>query len=413
MKAQQDPIAPPQESDPPRKRVGLVDDDPVMLSALRDLIASTPDLELAGTASDARGARLLAEDSPLDVILMDVRMPGGGQRATMDVLKTSPSTKVVAFTAQEDRETVLEMVRAGAVGYVGKGSSSDAILDAIRRAAAGKTALSPEASRGVMEELASRLREQHADERERTQRLERIEALLTQPERLQIALQAIVDLRTEQVVGMEALSRFEGPPDRPPNEWFDEAWRMGLGPELELLALANALELMPHLPAGAYLSLNLSPAVAIDRRVPGMLQGTPPDRIVIEVTEHTRIADYEEFSRALRGLRSAGLRIAEDDAGAGYAGLRDILQLAPDIIKLDTELTRGIETDRPRRALATAMISFAREIGSTIVAEGIETQRELDALKVLGVQYGQGFYLGRPTVMRLAGSEVISTSGPR
>jgi EAL domain-containing protein (putative c-di-GMP-specific phosphodiesterase class I)/CheY-like chemotaxis protein len=380
-------------------RIGLVDDDPAMLAALREMVESEPDLELAGTASDAQGACELAERSAPEVILMDVRMPGGGgPRATTDVLKTKPATKIVAFTAQEDRETVLEMVRAGAVGYVGKGSSSEAILDAIRRAAAGKSALSPEASKGVMEELASRLRVQDVEDRDRVERLERIESILRQPERLQIALQPIVDLSTEEVIGMEALSRFNATPERPPNEWFDEAWRMGRGPELELLALSRALGLIGELPPTAYLSLNLSPAVAMDPRLPGVLHGTPPDRIVIEITEHTRIDDYQAFTRAMRGLRSAGLRIAEDDAGAGYAGLRDILRLAPDIIKLDTELTRGIESDRPRRALATAMISFGREIGSAIIAEGIETQRELDALRALGVQFGQGFFLGRPTI---------------
>jgi EAL domain-containing protein (putative c-di-GMP-specific phosphodiesterase class I) len=117
---------------------------------------------------------------------------------------------------------------------------------------------------------------------------------------------------------------------------------------------------------------------------------------VIEITEHEPIADYPRLGASLAALRARGARVAIDDAGAGFASLRHTLQLAPDHVKLDISLTRSIDTDRARRAMASALISFADEMGMVIVAEGIETQRELDTLLELGVRFGQGYYLAEP-----------------
>jgi EAL domain-containing protein (putative c-di-GMP-specific phosphodiesterase class I) len=116
----------------------------------------------------------------------------------------------------------------------------------------------------------------------------------------------------------------------------------------------------------------------------------------LEITEHEAIDDYATLADALAPLRERGLRVAVDDVGAGYASLRHALQLAPDMVKMDISLTRDIDRDAGRRALATALISFAAETDMTIVAEGIETAGELHALRELGVKYGQGFYLARP-----------------
>jgi EAL domain-containing protein (putative c-di-GMP-specific phosphodiesterase class I) len=126
------------------------------------------------------------------------------------------------------------------------------------------------------------------------------------------------------------------------------------------------------------------------------LLSVPPARVVLEVTEHAAVEDYGSLEQALRGHRARGMRVAVDDAGAGFASLRHILRLAPDLIKLDLSLTRDIHRDRSRRALATALISFASEIGAEIVAEGVEARDELEALAALEVGFAQGYYLGRP-----------------
>jgi len=118
--------------------------------------------------------------------------------------------------------------------------------------------------------------------------------------------------------------------------------------------------------------------------------------LALEVTEHAPVEDYAVLRDALAPLRKSGIRLAIDDAGAGYSSLQHIIQLRPDIIKLDMSLTKSIDSDQARRALASALTFFAREVGSVIVAEGIETEAELATLQRLDVSRGQGYLLGRP-----------------
>jgi EAL domain-containing protein (putative c-di-GMP-specific phosphodiesterase class I) len=217
---------------------------------------------------------------------------------------------------------------------------------------------------------------------------------------LTVALQPIVDLRSGRVQGVEALARFDPPPDWGPREWFEEADAIGLRVDLELAALARCLGWLDRLPDYWFLSVNLSPDAITSEGVRRLLLREPADRIVVEVTEHARVADYAGLLEALQGFRSRGGTLAIDDAGAGFASLRHVVVMQPDVIKLDISLTQGIDRDRNRRALTSAMISFATDVGATIIAEGIETGDELDALRSLGVRYGQGFYLGRPRPLR-------------
>jgi EAL domain-containing protein (putative c-di-GMP-specific phosphodiesterase class I) len=130
-------------------------------------------------------------------------------------------------------------------------------------------------------------------------------------------------------------------------------------------------------------------------------------RIVIEVTEHAQISDYDAFRRAVRRL--GDVHLAVDDAGAGFASLRHILKLAPDLIKIDQSLTKGIEHDHRMRALASAIITFARETGVGVVAEGIETTSQLVELRALGATSGQGYLFGRPLRRDLHASATQST----
>jgi EAL domain-containing protein (putative c-di-GMP-specific phosphodiesterase class I) len=134
---------------------------------------------------------------------------------------------------------------------------------------------------------------------------------------------------------------------------------------------------------------------------------------VLELTEHASVGNYGRLADALDPLRVRGVRVAVDDAGAGFASFRHILNLNPDIIKLDMALTRGIQADPVRRALASALVTFARELHAVIVAEGIETEAELKALRSLGVGYGQGFFLARPGSLPLGRITAFSlTDGP-
>ena len=215
---------------------------------------------------------------------------------------------------------------------------------------------------------------------------------------LEIHLQPIIDLRTGETVGAEALSRFAPLPVRPPDAWFAEAATLGVGVELELAALAMALEGLDRLPSGMYLSVNVSAETMVSTGFRAVMDAVPPERIVLELTEHTRVADYRAFVSAVEPLRSAGMRLAVDDAGSGFASFNHVLELRPEVIKLDISLIRGIDLDPAKQALARALLGFGAEaLDTTFVAEGIETRGELDALRRLGFQNGQGFILGRPS----------------
>jgi EAL domain-containing protein (putative c-di-GMP-specific phosphodiesterase class I) len=211
-----------------------------------------------------------------------------------------------------------------------------------------------------------------------------------------IVYQPIFDLADMRVCGWECLSRFNLEPGRTPDVWFQEAAEVGMGMELECHAIRAALAGLAVFPSQMYLAINCSPQLVLSRRLDGLLAGYPGERIVLEITEHAVVEDYRLLQLALEGPRQRGMKVAIDDAGAGYASMRHILQLRPDMIKLDISLTQGIDLDPQRRAMASALVAFARETGSTIVAEGVETVHELDMLKRLGADKVQGFLLGHP-----------------
>ena len=376
-------------------RVLIADDEDEVRAALTDLIGGDEHMGVVGLAANTVDAVELAAATRPAVMLMDVRIPpDGGARASAMALERSPDTRIVAYSAFEDRTSVMEMLRAGAVAYVSKTATADEVLDAIHGAFEGTSSLSPEASSQLVSELASRLRREGQERERLAERTRTVEAALDGG--VSMVYQPIVDLRTEAVLGMEALARFSTEPRRPPNEWFDEAWDIGKGAELELHAAALGAGSLNETAHPTFVSINLSPVAICDPGFQAVFQGIPFDRVVLEVTEHAAVEDYHRLADALREPREHGLRLAIDDAGAGYASLRHILRLAPDLIKIDIDLTRGIEADRRRRALARALISFAAEIGAEVVAEGVETEVEREALQELGVRWGQGYLLGRP-----------------
>ena len=248
------------------------------------------------------------------------------------------------------------------------------------------------------EELRDLYRRQRAEAHrlhQRRQRRARVRTVL-KGDGLRMVFQPIFPLDAERPSGFEALARFDAEPRQGPDVWFRDATEAGLATELELLAMSMAVEQLERLPDDTYLGVNLSPDTLMSLRFARSIASAPASRVVVEITEHAPIDDYERLAKRLRPFRDLGGRVAVDDAGAGFASLRHILALAPDIIKLDISLTRGIDGDRARTALGRALISFAHEIEARIVAEGVETPAELEALRELGVSHGQGYLLGRP-----------------
>ena len=211
-----------------------------------------------------------------------------------------------------------------------------------------------------------------------------------------IYFQPIFNLATNKLSGYESLSRFFFEPYKTPDVWFNEAHKVGLGEALELLAIQNTLFHLDDFDKSTYITINTSPQHIVSGAIAKILQQVDCKRIVLEVTEHTPISDYQEMRQALKPLRERGLKLAIDDVGAGYSSFQHILELEADIIKLDISLTQNINADHRKYLLAKALCGFARAISCSIVAEGIENQDELKTLRKLGVDTVQGYFIGRP-----------------
>src|SRR5579862_4635340 len=209
---------------------------------------------------------------------------------------------------------------------------------------------------------------------------------------LETVFQPLIELASRRCVAYEALTRF--PADSPwtTSEWFAAARDAGVSHVLELEAIAAALRHVDEIPQESALAINVSPTVAVTAQFVAPVA----DRLIIELTEHEPVDDYAALVSSLAGLRSLGARIAVDDAGAGFASMRHILRLAPDIVKLDLSLTQGIEEDPRLHALTSALVEFAGKTDVLVSAEGIETAAELNALRKLGIAHGQGYLLGMP-----------------
>ncbi len=332
-------VAPTPAGVPQRVLIAL--SDPVELDRLADAVMDTNGLELIGLAQTSYHAISLAARLRPDVAMIDPAMSSGGARLAAALGAASPRTRIVA--SLED--------------VVGPLTASAAELD--RR------------------------------------RFERFAAVLAAGT-VEMDLQAIVGLDDEVLRGYEALARFPGHPNPGPDVWFAEAHRCEIGVELERLAVRCALAAIDRLPGDAFLSVNVSPDTAVSPGLAEDLAAHDAARVVIELTEHAPVRDYAVLGRALDALRTLGARVAVDDCGAGFTSLRHIALIAPEFLKLDMVLCRDVR-EPARAALARALVSFAAETGSVVIAEGIEDPDDLSALRDLGVDLGQGFLLSPPT----------------
>jgi PAS domain S-box-containing protein len=308
---------------------------------------------------------------------VDVLLPGRDQARAAELLSRSSAQGTgwteerYTFLGRDGRE--VPIVSSGIV-HVGSGGRVTGFTGTVRRADSGAAA------------------------RRRLQRKRDRIARVVDQRLLRTVFQPVIDVVTGAVIGAEALTRFTADPSAAPDLWFADAAEVGLGTELELLAVETALEAARLLPPDLQLAVNLSPTTLRCDRLPELLQGSgwPPDRVVIEVTEHVRVEDYGSLAICIDALRARGVQLAVDDAGAGYASFRHILGLRPDFIKLDRALIGGLDTDPARRALVAAVVTFGREVGAQVIAEGVETPAELRAVRQLGVGAAQGYCVGRP-----------------
>lgn len=214
---------------------------------------------------------------------------------------------------------------------------------------------------------------------------------------LYVALQPIVSLSSGRLVGAEALCRF--PDMRPPKLRFAEADRAGLGPALQLAAASAALDAGHVLAAPSFVAVNLSTAVLLGPALPGVLDASrvPPDRVVFELGDTEAITLAPGLTRALGPLRERGVRLAVDASNATDDAFSQLLSLRPEVIKFGRTAVAEFATDPARRAFLVATNLLALEMGAAVAATGIEQPAELEAVRAVGVSYGQGYLLGHPT----------------
>jgi len=209
-----------------------------------------------------------------------------------------------------------------------------------------------------------------------------------------VVLQPVVELATGSRVGAEALSRFPHHWNKAPDVCFAEAHSVGLGDSLELLALAGAAAHLDRV--SGYMAMNVSPATLLTADCAQLLAGLPLPRILLELSEHDPVADYDALTTVLAPLRAAGMRLAIDDVGAGFSSLRHIVLTTPDVIKLDRSIVDTVSTDPVLSTLVRSLTEFGHGCGAQVVAEGIETAADAGVLTELEVDYGQGWHYGRP-----------------
>ena len=376
-------------------RVLIADDQQSTAAETTATLESDDGFDLVGVAASTWSAAALAEAAQPDVALVNVYLPGGGDTAVRGILAASPDTRVLAHGGTADQESLLEMLRAGARGYIVRDAVPQKLVAAVRAASEGDTILNGVVDRGVLHELMGQVHEAGRLHEARAGKRARIRRVIDRAE-FDIVFQPIVALATREVVGYEALSRFTAEPHRGPDEWFAEAHEVGLGPELELAAIRRACERSYALPDGMFMAVNVSPVTAERPDLLALLAGCHVDHVVLEVTEHARVDDYKRFRRSIDRVRELGATLAVDDAGAGFSSMRHMLELDAELIKLDGSLTRSLEADPRRRSLASALIEFGRESGAAVLAEHVESELQLTELRRLGVQYGQGYHLGEP-----------------
>lgn len=386
-------------------RIVAVDDTRANLDLL-EMLLRRAGLHHIRTVTDPTAAMdVIAEVGP-DLVLLDLHMPELDGLAVLERIVRHAAGSylpVLVLTADTTTEAAHRALAAGARDFLTKPFDVTEVLLRVRNLL--ETRELQQQLRRASRHLATELSEVRRDRADREsvalETQARVRAVLDHGGP-RIVFQPVVALATGAVCGYEALARFDGPGDRTPEQWFADAGRVGLGSDLELAAVRNALKQASSLEPDVFVAVNVSPEALLR---PELLDLVPPGiatRLVLELTEHHPVEDYEPVLRAFEPLRRLGSRLAVDDTGAGYSSLRHLLALSPDVIKLDHSLVRDIHLDPARRALAAALVAFAADTGRLLVAEGVETPEELAVVRELGVTWVQGFLLGEPEAVRPA-----------
>lgn len=386
-------------------RILVVDADPLDMSLLVKLLGSARMGDVEGVAESSEVMGTIRSFEP-DVVLLDVDMTMPSGWTLLEMLgrahEDGSFVPVIALSADESGQTNERALSSGAADVVTKPFSAIEVVLRVKNQLR---------VRGLVEQSNRRLAALRSEvdmvstadhaARDRIRRVTRVveeaDSILT------MVYQPIVEMGSGLTVGAEALARFNVIPIRPPNEWFAEAVEAGVDLQLELAAVRKAMSEADGLPEDAFVSVNVSPSTLRSRLFGELVAGGCGRPMVIELTERDRIEDFAPIRDAVSRLRGLGALFAVDDAGSGFASLHHLVELQPDFVKFSRQIVAGIDGDPTRRSLVTALMLFAAETGSTLIAQGIETPEELEVLRELGVSLGQGYHIGRPDHLPMPG----------
>ena len=372
-------------------RVLVADDEETVVDVLRALIGSDPSLRFVGAAHNAEDAiEMTARERP-DVVLLDVRMPGGGGlRATREITKRCAPTKVVALSAHQDSDTVIGMISAGASGYVPKGDPTEKILRTIHRA------IDPDY---VAEEAEPQLTLVSPMLPHRTQQRTAVARAILDGV-ITAEFEPIAELATGRVVGLDAHPRVATLPHRSYDTWLADAEGADLLLDFELSAFRASLSALQIIPEDLFLEFEVTQSTAAEGRFRRAIRGSVAPRVVLGFSPLAPAAAPEleaaDPGGILATLRARGIRVAARDAGPGFESLRHLSKLSPDLARLDPTLIRSLGQTFSSHSVVAAVVACAGDVGARMIAPGVESEEQLHELRNLGVELVQGPIVGEP-----------------
>jgi EAL domain-containing protein (putative c-di-GMP-specific phosphodiesterase class I)/GGDEF domain-containing protein len=337
---------------------------------------------------DAEPITSLLREGSVSQVLLDLRE---GVELAREIAAQQPNTRIVGLL-DDNAAGAPDALAAGVFAFLNVATSSD---DA-RAVLAGRAAIPPGFVDAVLRASAQPLSRRERELAPRARLVSQARRGIEAPGALRPVFQPIARLAERDRYGYLALTRFTGETDERTGRRFAEAHALGLGMDLELAAARAALSQLDRIPAGVALFIKLSCSTLADERAMELVELNDAPRVVFELAGHPQPAEAAAFNHNVAALRDTGVRFSVDETGASFGALDHMLDLAPNFIRLARGLTRDIDTDRTRRALALAVTSFATHLGARVIADAVETAEEFSALKRMGVTYGLGFHIGRP-----------------
>jgi EAL domain-containing protein (putative c-di-GMP-specific phosphodiesterase class I)/DNA-binding NarL/FixJ family response regulator len=375
-------------------RVAVADDEETVVDVLRTLIGSDPTLRFVGAANDAEGAIDVALRERPDVILVDVRMPGGGGvRAVREITKRCPPTKIVALSAHEDANTVIGMISAGAHAYVRKAESTEKILRTIHRTVDQTVDRSPSLpAKPRLALIAPPLPRPD----ERAPRVAR--AILDG--QITAEFDPIVDLGTGRTIGFDVRSRVATLPLRSYDSWRADAEAADLQLDFELAAFRAATRVLREIPSDLFIEFEVSPNTARSARFRRAVGRSIAKQVVLGFSSLVVGDDLApaqaDLGETLATLRERGVRVSARDVGAGLPSLRQLLSLAPEFARVDETLTRSVSDSFSNHAIVASARACAAEVGARVIASEVASGDQLEELRALGVEMIQGPIVSGP-----------------